>query len=211
MVDPLGFARALRLRFARKSSRELSMQMADLIAQNFGDFRALPRREICRWNDSLLGEPSVFDSGYSPTVANPLVYHLHGHIALPESLVLTEDDYLDFLVKTSAEPDLIPPRVQKSFADTTLLFIGYRLGDLDFRVLLRSLASHLTRQPRRAHVSVQLITTGNMISQAQIQSAQEYLGDYCKELDIGVYWGKSRDFLAELRQRWQAFTRESQA
>lgn len=71
--------------------------MADALAAAHKD----PRREICRWHDSpaLDDEPSPFaDSGYKPTPANPLVYHLHGRLGVPESLVLTEDDYLDFLV-----------------------------------------------------------------------------------------------------------------
>jgi hypothetical protein len=59
-----------------------------------------PRREVCRWNSSpsMRAEPTVLDPAFVPTPANPVVFHLHGHIGLPESLVLTEDDYLDFLV-----------------------------------------------------------------------------------------------------------------
>ena len=46
-----------------------------------------PRRELCRWNESLESEESVFDTDFVPTPANPVVFHLHGH-TLPESLVL---------------------------------------------------------------------------------------------------------------------------
>src|SRR5712691_8367257 len=59
-----------------------------------------PRREVCRWNEGLVTRPSVFDApeGYRPSPKEPLVYHLHGHLEVVESLVLTEDDYFDFLV-----------------------------------------------------------------------------------------------------------------
>jgi hypothetical protein len=33
---------------------------------------------------------------FRPTDDSPVVYHLHGHYSLLESMVLTENDYLDF-------------------------------------------------------------------------------------------------------------------
>ena len=60
----------------------------------------------------LKDKPSVFKrlSGQPDIDAdNPVVFHLHGHLGLAESLVLTEDDYLDFLVSISRNDDLIPP------------------------------------------------------------------------------------------------------
>ncbi len=81
------------------------------LTTNYDDYMAMalrsrhknPQVEVCRWHDSLKPEASGFSSppGYQPTVANPLVYHLHGHQERVESLVLTEDDYLDYLVKIS--------------------------------------------------------------------------------------------------------------
>ena len=48
---------------------------------------------------------SVFeeDPEYKPDKDNPLVYHLFGRLDIPESLVLTEDDYFDFLVGVTKE------------------------------------------------------------------------------------------------------------
>lgn len=81
--------------------------MTDALKQRKKD----PRRELCRWNPYLLrSHPSILETGYQPTPANPLVYHLHGHIESPESLVLTEDDYLDFLVNVSSGEYNLPPR-----------------------------------------------------------------------------------------------------
>src|SRR5262249_31993337 len=108
-----------------------------------------PRRDLCRWNPEIQDEPSVFEKepGYQPTVANPLVFHLHGHTR-PESLVLTEDDYLRFLAAMAGEQDLLPPPVQKGLATASLLFLGYRLADWNFRVLLQGL------RPRAQRMSV---------------------------------------------------------
>src|SRR4051812_48608032 len=61
-----------------------------------------PVQEACKWNNSpsLKKAPSPLwsDAAFEPTPANPVVFHLHGYFGLPESLVLTEDDYLAFLV-----------------------------------------------------------------------------------------------------------------
>lgn len=85
--------------------------MMDALKQRKKD----PRRELCRWNPYLLrSHPSILETGYQPTPANPLVYYLHGHIESPESLVLTEDDYLDFLVNISSDAYNLPPRIQQA-------------------------------------------------------------------------------------------------
>jgi hypothetical protein len=172
------------------------------------------RQEFCRWNDSVKNEPSAFDSQPAkgeissfPDAANPVVFHLYGHTGLKESLVLTEDDYLQFLIETSKYPQRIPPPIQGAFTRTSL-FLGYRLTDLEFRVLLRSVADRLKLSMAR-HVSVQVIHVGNEPQTdkqiAQLAKTQEYLSGYCKECKITTYWGKTHDFLVELKQRLDAF------
>ncbi len=45
-------------------------------------------------------------------------------IGVPESLVLTEDDYLDFLaLAISRDPGLLPHPIQRALAGTSLLFV----------------------------------------------------------------------------------------
>lgn len=185
------------------------------ITTNYDDFmtRALrsrhrnPSRELCRWNSLLRDRSSVFDpdSGIEVSVANPVVFHLHGHDEVPESLVLTEDDYLDFLVNISRDPEIIPRRIEKALVSTSLLFIGYRLADWDFRVLFRGLIGSLERSLGRIRVAVQLAPkppeTGG-ITQEQVQ---RYLEDYLAKDDVRVYWGEARDFARELQARWEAF------
>ncbi len=176
---------------------------------NYDDFmvRALvsqhrdPRRELCCWNSFLRGRPSVFDSvvGFRPTPANPVVYHLHGHNEVPESLVLTEDDYLDFLVSISKDHNLLPPRIQEALTGASLLFIGYRLADWDFRVLFRGLVTSMESSLRRISVAVQLPPS----SVAEGKSAQKYLTDYFGGINVRVYWGTAKEFTAELFDRWE--------
>jgi hypothetical protein len=178
------------------------------VTTNYDDFMAAalrerrrdPRREICRWNGSpsLRAEPIVLDPAFVPTPANPVVFHLHGHLDLPESIVLTEDDYLDFLVAVSRNENLLPHQIQKALAGASLLFIGYRLADWDFRVLHRGIVMAGEQSLRRLSVTVQLRPT---------DAAREYLDKYFGSMKVRVYWGTAADFVAELSHRWNEVAR----
>jgi hypothetical protein len=173
---------------------------------NYDDFmvdalkyhRKNPKREICRWNCSpaVRAEPIVLDPTFVPTAAEPIVFHLHGHFRVPESIVLTEDDYLDFLVAVSRNDRLLPHQIYKALAGTSLLFIGYKLADWDFRVLHRGLVMASEASLRRLSVTVQLPAA---------ESARQYLDQYFKAMNVRVYWGTAADFVAELRERWEGF------
>jgi hypothetical protein len=89
------------------------------LTSNYDDFmvRALKsrhrdaRRELCLWNDLL----DIASDDFSPTVANPLVFHLHGY-TIPQSIVITEDDYLRFLANLS-DWHLVPARIRRALAE----------------------------------------------------------------------------------------------
>jgi len=180
---------------------------------NYDDFmvRALksrnkdPKRELCRWNRLVKDRPCIFESepGFRPTVANPVVFHLHGHNEVVESLVLTEDDYLDFLVSISRDQALLPPRIQEALTGASLLFIGYKLADWDFRVLFRGLVMSTEPSLRRISVTVQLLPVPSDAPEATKKRVQKYLDKYFNKMDVRVYWGTAREFSAELRERWE--------
>jgi hypothetical protein len=169
-----------------------------------------PRRELCHWNELVsLKEPSVLDSGFPPTPANPLVYHLHGHYEVPESMVLTEDDYLDFLVHLSRDKEdrLLPAAIRTALATTSLLFVGYSLADWDFRVLFRGLMGSLERTLGRTSIAVQLEPPAADKSERGVAQAREYLDSYfakIQKIKVRVYWGEAREFARELRKHLEA-------
>ena len=167
-----------------------------------------PRQEICHWNSFIQTyEKSIFETlpGFTPTPSNPVVFHLHGNIKVPESIVLTEDDYLDFLIEMSKNQNLLPARIRRAMAGSSLLFLGYRLADWDFRVLFRGIVSNLQIAVRQAHISVQLVPGRDRLTEAQLQEAQKYLIKYFDRSDIPIYWGKCREFVSELRRQWEVF------
>ena len=162
-----------------------------------------PRVEICRWNERVEREPSVYDDDpeYWPTAQRPLVYHLFGRISLPDSLVLTEDDYFDYLIGLTSNSDLVPIAVRRALSDTALLFLGFHMDDWNFRVLFRSIMSQegRARRGRYAHVAVQIDPEEGRILEPE--RARRYLESYFQDADISIYWGSVEDFIRELQQR----------
>ena len=57
----------------------------------------------------------------------------------PESLVLTEDNYFDYLIGVTRHADIIPPAVLRAWNDNALMFLGFQIEDWNFRVLFRSI------------------------------------------------------------------------
>jgi hypothetical protein len=167
-----------------------------------------PRRELCRWNSVLQrSQPSMLDTGYEPTPANPLVYHLFGYYEVLESLVLTEDDHLDFLVNVTTDEFQLPPRIQRALTGSSLLLIGFNPVSWDFRILFRGLIAATESSLRRINVTVQMAPVAEGVHTATQQKVQAYLHEYFDKTEtrMRIYWGTAEQFTAELRQRWQGF------
>src|SRR5262249_43384069 len=126
---------------------------------------------------------------------------LHGHMRDSYSCVLTEDDYLDFLVNVANDASIIPQPIQRAMTQTSMLFIGYRLADWNFRVVLQTLTRFMEQGVRRRHLAVMLPPKGVAGQEAQVL---DYWVKYYERLDIQVCWTNAVDFLTELENQWKA-------
>lgn len=186
------------------------------VTTNYDDFlvRALraagkqPNPATCSWSAGMDYDRELFGSlpGLSPQHQSPLVYHLHGSMGSPKSLVLTESDYLEFLAKIASnhdtEPLLIPTTVLSAFANNPLLFVGYSLRDWTFRVIFHGILNTIPDVHRRRHVSIQLLPPLNGSTAEVEEQAKLYMTEYLeKNWNISVFWGSVADFCRELRMR----------
>jgi hypothetical protein len=75
------------------------------------------------------------------TVRSPVIYKLHGDIAHRDSLVVTDEDYIQFVLRMSdKEPyDPIPLSLKFFLTGSTTLFVGYSLLDYNLRLLFKAL------------------------------------------------------------------------
>jgi hypothetical protein len=180
------------------SNFDLTMEEA-LISRSKG--KKNPVSGFSRWNNNLRPMKSLgFDKKYQPTVLTPFVFHLHGYTKVPESLVLTERDYLEFVnyFNKEKETDIYPLFMIKQLSSSSLLFIGYRLHTMTFSSIFQGALSFLKGKPRPTSLSVQLLPGANEnISSEKIIN---YLNEYNKDMfDIQVYLGKVSDFVKDLR------------
>jgi hypothetical protein len=178
-----------------------------------------PRTQICFWSGEPLryaGDGHRTDYDFKPSVEQPLVYHLFGHEAYPGSLVLTEDDYLDFLaaiaqVAHQQQQPLLPGYLHQALTKSSLLLLGYRPHDWDFRILFRGLINSTPSALRQmVNLAVQLDPTDQewVVAAADIK---RYLEDYFhkkeRQLNFTVEYGTTGGFVAKLWEAWDQWRR----
>jgi hypothetical protein len=172
-----------------------------------------PISDFCRWNKDLTeyAEENEInsiiykeDTDYKPTPSHPLVYHLHGDIEYPSSIVLSKKDYDDFVTFLNKEEysKLLPLAVRKSLNSKELLLVGYIIDEavpLDLSVIFQTVIRTSSRTLKRG-----TIVSGNTsISEDKVK---KYLEDYTNRiLNLNVYWGDSLTFSKELRQQLNRF------
>jgi hypothetical protein len=162
-----------------------------------------PQYAVCPWNSGIdrAGGPVAGSSGWSPRPETPLVYHLHGVLEHPQSIVVTEDDYLEFVTSLAADRSILPPSIQAALTTKSLLFIGYGLRDSTFRQLFKGLLSAVPEINRRAHVSVQRPPRHDGISADVEKPTMDYVSTFYRRWRIAIYWGTLDEFMGELRRR----------
>jgi hypothetical protein len=116
----------------------------------------------------------------------------HGFDEYPDSLVLTEDNYWEFLVAISEhrgqEADRIAGQVRQAMAESALLLLGYSLPSWDFKTLFWGLIK--PRPAAQPGVFVQL-RPGN--------DEETYLEQYLSRAEFEVYWGDMTSYLKKFQ------------
>jgi hypothetical protein len=93
---------------------------------------------IIRIYDPKPGAPEEVPD--EPSEGRPILLKLHGDIDKPESIVVTEEDYITFIQRmSSAHHHPIHLYIQAKLRAWSTLFIGYSLKDYNLRLLFRTL------------------------------------------------------------------------
>jgi hypothetical protein len=200
---------------------EIHQQLATLrlplyVTSNFDNFMTLAlrarlggdarvRRETVVWRKPR-AERQVLNP--PPEADNPVVLHLFGTDQDPESMVLTEDDHLDYLARISHDQEIfLPASVNALLNKNTLLFLGYRLEDLELKVIMRGLLTYLQLDKYdRMQLGVQIesekpdASTQREVTDYFQQSFRQY---FSARSDVKIYWGSAQQFMADLMVHMQ--------
>lgn len=172
-----------------------------------------PRTQICFWSGEIANVASehATDPDFEPTPQNPLVYHLHGLEKYPSTMVLSEDDYLDFLVRVSQPPDpnkpLIPLYLKEALAVSSLALLGYRLQAWDFRVLFRGI---IKQSILRQYSLVIQLSPEEQTGILNSEEARKYLQEYFEPSMFKVEWGDTDRFINKVWSEWNKWRRGQQ-
>lgn len=156
-----------------------------------------PGRE---YDDAILQKHNP-DPSFNPTATNPAVYHLFGLENYPGSLLISEDDYLKFLVSVVSDTDtqkpVVPHRLRRALASSHLLLIGYHLRDWDFRVLFRFILNYRQNELAKQGICIQLKP------KKENQQILKYLRRYFNMKKFEIEWKSSEEFIQELLHVWK--------
>jgi hypothetical protein len=79
--------------------------------------------------------------GMMPTPKDPWVIKMHGDIGTPESMVITDEDYIQFVQRMFDKDPYhpVPMMARALFSQCPMLFVGYSLIDYNLRLLFKTL------------------------------------------------------------------------
>jgi hypothetical protein len=170
-----------------------------------------PRTQICFWSGIISSATAEHrtDSDFIPTITNPLVYHLYGLEDYPQTLVLSEDDYINFLISmvedTNTLNPLVPLTLRRALGESHLILLGYRLSEWDFRVLFRFILKFRRDEFSPRGMVIQLRQNDkNMLN---IEKSLEYLGHYFDRRKFDIEWNNAENFILRLWNEWNIYRR----
>ena len=114
-------------------------RLFDIALSRANTLNNIPKQPLLRvYNPDLDHKPE--DVPLDPVEENPIYLKLHGDIEYPESIVITEEDYILFIQKMSDNNrHPIHSNIRGRINSWPTIFIGYSLKDYNLRLLFKTL------------------------------------------------------------------------
>ena len=171
-----------------------------------------PHVRLCTWRSS--GELSVPygpppEADYRPSIEEPLIFHVFGNYQYPESLVISEDDYFDFLTSVTRNEALanksIPIEVSSALASSGLILLGFQVDDWDFRVLFGSIVRQPGSMMAKMHTRVAIQMNPSDERTIDPTRTHHYLRKFFQEqrTRVDLFWGSPEEFMTRLVNDYQ--------
>ena len=97
--------------------------------------------EVSVYSPNLNNKAETVDCPRAPDPKKPYLLKIHGDVDTPESIVLTDEDYIQFVLRMSDKPPYHPfgNNVLAHLMKWPTLFVGYSLMDYNLRLLFKTL------------------------------------------------------------------------
>jgi len=88
-----------------------------------------------------------YPGGDDPCPQRPFIFKIHGDVDRPESIVITDEDYIHFVLRMGDKSPFnpIPDAIQYRLKKWPTLFLGYSLMDYNLRLLFKTLRWRVDR------------------------------------------------------------------
>ena len=203
MEDPLRILAKLPLKIYITTSYYNFVERA-LEAEN-----KKPRTQVCFWSGGKMSARPEHapNPGYDPSDTEPAVYHLFGLEDYPQTLVLSEDDYMNFLISVvednNTQNPVVPLRLREGLAESRLLLLGYHARDWDFRVLFRFILKYRSVDSAPRGMLIQLKPGAKQTGDKD--KSIEYLSKYFDKKQFEVNWNNPERFIGKLWNEWDKY------
>ena len=157
----------------------------ELVIQPVSGFDAKSQRA---WQERLKKHPGL------------VLYKIHGsflgdgdHPAAEdlERVIITEEDYIEFLTVVGTKGIGVPSLIRSRIVDSTLLFLGYSLEDWDFRTIFKALIEKLPPRKQRKSFAIQ-------------KDPPELWVDLWSKKGVEIYNIDLHEFAGTLEERYRA-------
>ena len=175
-----------------------------------------PRTQLCfcKFGKANIKEEYKPDPKFEPKEAEPAVVHLFGLEEYPSTLVLSEDDHINFLLNAveTLDPNSpeYPSYLRGALSESSLLLLGYHLRGWDFRTLFRFISKIRKTDSMDNEVAPSMAIQFNPslgIKDNEDRSIK-YLQKYFKKRNFKVKWDSAESFVYDL---WKTWTRYGEA
>jgi hypothetical protein len=131
----------------------------------------------------------------------PVIYHLFGDFQEPQSLVLSENDLLDFLIAVVSERPPLPNSLRRALqrGGQSFLFVGFGIQNWYLRVLLKALVRALELGRTESSIAIEPFLQG-----WPDFDRQQTILFYQRGIRVEIYEDEIDGFFSELRRRLEA-------
>jgi hypothetical protein len=168
-----------------------------------------PRAQVCFWSGGKSRAKAEHwpDPDFEPTPLNPAVYHLYGLENYPQTLVLSEDDFMNFLISvaedTNTQNPIVPLKLREVLAESRLVLLGYQMQDWEFRALFRFILKFRKNELSPRSTVIQLKPRPKKVEDEKRSLA--YLLQYFDKKQFDVEWTSAEEYIQKFWDEWNKY------
>ena len=159
------------------------------------------------WSREWLNEQrDEIESAFADLTSEaPAVVYLFGHYSDPDSMLVSEDEFLRYIFSIGQDSSFFPTWLPQILSNNMLVILGFQIHDWSFRTISQVFSQYLKSEADIPnHLAVQIAPLKEEFSKEQEQLAKDYLGKYLRKMNCEIFIGEPAEFLGQLTEKFKA-------